>query len=833
MPKCSSESAYRLIHEGSLALSKVESAGIRINTKYLDATITEIQDRIRGIESDMKKGSIWKAWEKKYGPSQKVERPKLGKLLFEDLGYKVHDYTEKSKELVRGSWRAKMDKTALERIKHPFVKSFLEVEGLKKVLSTYMIGLKREAVQHGKDYWCVHPSYSLNIASTFRSTCVAKGSLIEVVRDVSKFPKGIPIEDVRAGDQVYCYNKHGRLTIREVEWAGKTGHKRVIRIHWNARGKHGYLDVTPDHRVRLASGKFIRADELHPGQDFRMKGESRRNPNVRVSAMGRTGDKIYETGNNVALWDHRLVYRKLVGKLNKKDHVHHKDENHLNNNPKNLKRMTASDHAKHHGSITDDVRRLGVKQRQKNHQLYGDRWPSGQDNPNWKELSKFQILRMLSSVGGKVSRIKEMMDFNTFKTKAELAGVDLKKVKERYDVHGRYLSIQRVKRAARKGIRYMQRKFGVAYYKAKRIADERGIEIRTANNHRITAVEYLDKKVDVYDLTVQGCHNYIANELCVHNCSDPNFQNQPKRNEEMYNLVRQCYLPHPGHHLVEIDFSTLEVKVAYFYHQDPVMRKYLTDKSTDMHRDMAMKLFMLEQHQVEKKTTRDSAKNQFVFPEFYGSVYFQCAKNIWERLKRDKWDISGEQSVSVKDHLKSKGITKLGDCDPQKDAVPGTFEWHVQRVEKELWETFSVYSKWKQKVFEDYQRTGSLEMLTGFVVNTGLKRNEAINYPVQGSAFHCLLWSLTSMVNWIDKYKMKSHIIGQVHDSLVCSVHPRELQDFLHHAKWVMTYLLPRHWPWITIPLDTESDVAPVDADWTQQKLWIECPIHGDWRLAP
>ena len=74
--------------------------------------------------------------------------------------------------------------------------------------------------------------------------------------------KGIPIEDVKPGDFAYCYNKENKLVLKRVKWAGKTGHKKVIRIHWVACGKRGHLDVTPEHRIRLVNGKYEEAQNL-------------------------------------------------------------------------------------------------------------------------------------------------------------------------------------------------------------------------------------------------------------------------------------------------------------------------------------------------------------------------------------------------------------------------------------------------------------------------------------------------------------------------------------------------------------------------------------------
>lgn len=313
-------------------------------------------------------------------------------------------------------------------------------------------------------------------------------------------------------------------------------------------------------------------------------------------------------------------------------------------------------------------------------------------------------------------------------------------------------------------------------------------------------------------------------------CDNPNFQNVPKRNPEMANLIRPSYLPHPGHHIVEIDFGQLEVRVAKCYNKDPVLGKYIKDKTTDMHRDTAMKLFLLKKEEVFKKTTRDSAKNEFVFPEFYGSVYFNCAKNIWKSIKRRDFRV-GENGKSIYEHLAEHGITERGACIAGEEPVKGTFEAHVKEVEEWMWhEQYKVYTEWKRKWFADYQKTGGFAFHTGFYVSGVLKRNDVINYPIQGSAFHCLLWCLIQIDAWLRKYKMRSRIIGEIHDSMIASVHPAELQDFLNYSYHVMTVALLKHWRWIDVPMEVEADVGPVDGHWMTSKLWV--PNNGNWSLA-
>lgn len=317
-------------------------------------------------------------------------------------------------------------------------------------------------------------------------------------------------------------------------------------------------------------------------------------------------------------------------------------------------------------------------------------------------------------------------------------------------------------------------------------------------------------------------------------CNNPNFMNIPVRDKFLSGLIRRCYIPKDGNHFVEVDFSGIEVRVAACYHHDPVMIKYLNDPTSDMHRDMASQVYMLEKSQVSKNA-RYAAKNMFVFPQFYGSIYSNCATQLWEALDRLALTVvnpegSGAGEVTVRDHLKSKGIKKLGACDPNEDAEKGTFEHHLKKVEEDFWgRRFKVYAQWKKDWFKKYQEAGGFMMKTGFAVNGAFKRNDVINYPVQGSAFHCLLWCIIQIQKWITKYKMKTRVIGQVHDSIVSDVPPNELQDYLSKLYHLMTVELPKHWSWITVPLDTEAEVSPLGLSWFDKQQWVS--KGGLWAL--
>lgn len=316
--------------------------------------------------------------------------------------------------------------------------------------------------------------------------------------------------------------------------------------------------------------------------------------------------------------------------------------------------------------------------------------------------------------------------------------------------------------------------------------------------------------------------------------SDPNFQNLPIRDPVQGEIIRRCFIPRKGHLLVEVDFSGIEVRVAACYNKDPVLIKYIEDPTTDMHRDMAMELFLLGKEQVDKKTTRDWAKNRFVFPQFYGSVYFQCAPHLWEvvwsqvrssdnRVSRVKLP---DEDITILKHLRRNGIVALGDCDPQGEPEPGTFVYHVREVERKFWgERFQVYTDWKNRWYNDYLKKGWFDLFTGFRCSGVYKRNEVLNYPIQGDASLCKLWSLIRLQKYLNKHRMKTKIIGEIHDSILADCPENEIHNYLSAAKRIMTVSLPKAWPWIIVPLDVEAEVA--GTNWYEKKQWTQ--VNGKW----
>lgn len=296
----------------------------------------------------------------------------------------------------------------------------------------------------------------------------------------------------------------------------------------------------------------------------------------------------------------------------------------------------------------------------------------------------------------------------------------------------------------------------------------------------------------------------------------PNFQNIPIRDPEISKLIRQAFIPRKHHHIVELDYERIEVHGAAWYCHDPVLIEYLNDDTKDMHRDMAQECYLLPEKEVSKDT-RYCGKNKFVFPQFYNDWYINCARNLWNAIHQ--MDLETTSGIPLKRWLRKKEIRELGSLDPKDRAKKGTFVHHIKTVEHAFWyDKFNVYRKWKDQWWNDYCEIGRFEMLSGFEEIGFLTRNQVCNIAVQGTASHCLLWSLIRIMKLLKKYNMGSFILGPIHDSLVCDVLKRELKDFIDICREVMTDDLMDHWKWITTPMKIEAEVAPLDKSWYEKK---------------
>jgi DNA polymerase I-like protein with 3'-5' exonuclease and polymerase domains len=309
----------------------------------------------------------------------------------------------------------------------------------------------------------------------------------------------------------------------------------------------------------------------------------------------------------------------------------------------------------------------------------------------------------------------------------------------------------------------------------------------------------------------------------------PNFQNYPARDPEISAMIRRAFIPRKGCVLVENDFKGVEVGVSACYNKDSNLIAYVKNPNLDMHRDMAMELFFLKKHQVSKPIRHES-KNNFVFPQFYGDWFKSIADTLWWQIDLRK--LLGPDGKSLYLHLAKHGITECGECDYDSDDEPAenTFEYHVMKTERKLWrKMFPEYSQWKKDYFEAYLKKGFFDSYTGFRYEGIFERNQVVNFPIQGSAFHCLLWSLIQNQKELKRKRAERLIIGQIHDSMISDVPVRELDDHNGLIKEIIESRLPKHWKWIIVPLKVETELVAPGMTWADKK-GLDIDMSGDTR---
>jgi DNA polymerase-1 len=292
-------------------------------------------------------------------------------------------------------------------------------------------------------------------------------------------------------------------------------------------------------------------------------------------------------------------------------------------------------------------------------------------------------------------------------------------------------------------------------------------------------------------------------------CMDPNFQNMPIRDPQIAKIIRSAFIPRKDHCIIEADFKTLEVGVGACYHLDPTMLKEL-ESGYDMHLEMASKIFMCKKSQVTK-AMRQTVKGAFVFASFYGSWWKSTAPNLWGAIKEN--DLKLTDGTPVYDHLASKGIDELG-CAIDRNNPTG-FMAHVKEVDNILWyKKYPGYSKWKKDFYDDYCKNGYFDIYTGFRCQGHMNRKQCTNAPPQGSAFHILLWSFIEMQKEMRKRKMKSLLIGQIHDCALLDTHKDEVDGVIELFTTISTKRVKKHWDWIVCPLKVDVKKSAIDGNW-------------------
>lgn len=301
------------------------------------------------------------------------------------------------------------------------------------------------------------------------------------------------------------------------------------------------------------------------------------------------------------------------------------------------------------------------------------------------------------------------------------------------------------------------------------------LKVRKLQKQKSYLDQYLSLQID----------NYIYPSFLLHttksyrsSSSSPNFQNIPYRDSQANRLIRSGFIPPEGFQIAEVDYGSMEVAIIACYYKDRQLIKE-RNEGFDPHGFWAEQLGLVRQKPF--KEARFDAKNAFVFPLFYGSWY----KSIWEDLRSRGYSIS---------------------------------ESEVQYVVDKFWMRYREAHQNMVKSMETYNSTGFITMPMGFRRSGHLTRNKIYNTPIQGTAFHCLLWSLNKVNDLRKKEGWRTVIPGQIHDCIWLYIWPEEKEHVVKTITRVMTQDIRKELSWLTVPLLAEWEICEVGESWFCKK---------------
>ncbi len=298
--------------------------------------------------------------------------------------------------------------------------------------------------------------------------CIVGNTLIECPRDLKIYPEGIPIKNL-VGKTFYTYtysHKQRRVVLKKASNIRVTGIGREVYKVVLRSGTH--LIATPEHKLLLRSGGYKTISELKVGDKIRIFARK----DDKISLMDEKFTKVLE---------HHYVYEQLCGSIKEGMCVHHIDGNHSNNNLNNLQLMWETDHARMHTLLSG---------------RYGKSiWKNGKHPKGFKghKHSKEDLDKMFDGIKEKKVVSHHGIDRSYSTSRSFLEKLKTNAVKA-FMVYCDNMTEEK------KEVRYK--------------ACLKGTGVRYGD--KVVSIEYVGKE-DVYDMEVEDTHNFIANDIFIHN----------------------------------------------------------------------------------------------------------------------------------------------------------------------------------------------------------------------------------------------------------------------------------------------------------------------------
>ncbi len=254
---------------------------------------------------------------------------------------------------------------------------------------------------------------------------------------------------------------------------------------------------------------------------------------------------------------------------------------------------------------------------------------------------------------------------------------------------------------------------------------------------------YTDKLPKMIDPNTGRVHTSYSQAVAVTGrlaSSDPNLQNIPVRTAEG-RRIREAFIAPPGSFIVSADYSQIELRIMAHLSQDEGLLKAFA-AGEDIHRATAAEIFGVERDAVSSEQRRYAKVINFGL--IYGMSAFGLAQNL--NIER-----SAAANYIERYFARYPGVREYMDSTRTQAKAQGYVETYFGR---RLW------------VPEINSPNG--------MRRAGAER-AAINAPMQGTAADLIKLAMIAVQGWLEKEKLQSKLIMQVHDELVLEVPEAEL----------------------------------------------------------
>lgn len=300
------------------------------------------------------------------------------------------------------------------------------------------------------------------------------------------------------------------------------------------------------------------------------------------------------------------------------------------------------------------------------------------------------------------------------------------------------------------------------------------LEYRSLTKLKSTYVDVLPTLVSPRDGRVHTSYNQAVASTGRLSSNNPNLQNIPIRTEKGRE-IRKSFVPRSENFLLlSADYSQIELRViAHMSGDQAMIDDFRSGK--DIHAATASRIYGIPVDEVSKEMRRHAKTVNF------GIIYGISAFGLSERLnipRREAADIIQQY------FMKYPGVKKYMDDTILRARQKGYVETMMNR----------------RRYLRDINSSNAT--VRGFA-----ERN-AINAPIQGTAADMIKIAMIRIFDELEKRKMRSKMILQVHDELVFDMHLSEEEEL----KQILLKEMPG-----AIPLS-----VPVIIDMNTGTNWLE-----------